>query len=474
MQRKVERVISTRALRRRGLRLDDRGAGSLEYLGVVAVVAVLVGALVLGFVNSHYGENLSAQLCKLTSAVGGGSCPAPPMERSPEDYIPPDECVVSSTGEESNTGVTVVVDVQSGETWVIEKLGDGTYRLTRARSGGVGIGVGVGFDFSATVDDQTYGVGATAKANVALVAGGGESYIATSEEQARNILDHKRNDETKDSLVGDDNIVRDGVDWLNDKLGGSNKYEQLEADEWFVEAGVEGNASAGASTPLGTAGAEAAIEAYLGRTHRADGTTTDYLRAEMSIGGGLQGRGPNAQGYDTFMQLTAEGSAGAVVEVDRDENGNPTTFRIKSVLMGNATGDSSYSGPVEDDPEYTERTIDIPLDTEAARQTAARVLQAAGIPYYPGITDSVDIPQIVGDKLDPSSLGRELGELAAARGHISEQTYTLGTSEAGFNAEGELGVQLGLSHSSVTSSRSTSDYKYWDGTAMVDRAGCVV
>ena len=63
----------------------QRGAGSLEYLGVVAVVAVLVGALVLGFVNSHYGENLSAQLCKLTSAVGGGSCPVPPEERAPED-----------------------------------------------------------------------------------------------------------------------------------------------------------------------------------------------------------------------------------------------------------------------------------------------------------------------------------------------------------------------------------------------------
>ena len=322
-----------------------------------------------------------------------------------------------------------------------EALGDGTYKLTRARSGGVGIGVGVGFDFSATVDSQTYGLGATAKANVALVGGGGESYIATSEEQARNILDQKRNDETKDSLVGDDNPVRDGVDWLNDKLGGSNKYEQLDPDEWFVEAGIEGEASAGASTPLGTVGAEAAIEAYLGRTNRADGTSTDYLRAEMSIGGGMEGRGPNAQGYDTFINYTAEGSAGAVIEVDRDKDGNPVTFRIKSVLMGNATGDSSYSGPVEDDPEYTERTIDIPLDSAAGRQTAARVLQAAGVPYYPGITDSVDIPQIAQDKLDPTTLGRELGALAAARGHISEQTYTLGTSEDGFNAEGELGVQ---------------------------------
>lgn len=468
-------MTPTRAPRRRSRRYDDSGAGTLEYLGVAAVAAVLVAALVLGFANSHYGDNLAAQLCRLTSlADGGGSCPVPPKERAPEDYIPPDQCVVSSNGEESNSGVTVVVDVQGGETWLIEKLGDGTYKLTRARSGGVGIGVGVGFDFAATVDDQTYGVGATAKANVAIVGGGGESYIATSEEHARNILEHKRNDETKDSLIGDDNPVRDGVDWLNDKLGGSNKYEQMDPDEWFVEAGIEGEASAGATTPIGTVGAEAAIEAYLGRTHRANGTTTDYLRAEMSIGGGMQGRGPNAQGYDTYMQLTAEGSAGAVVEVDRDKDGNPTTFRIKSVLMGNGTADSSYNGPVDDDPQYTERTIDIPLDTAAGRETAARVLQAAGIPYYPGITDSVDIAQIARDKIDPSALGRELGDLAAARGHISEQTYSMDTSEAGFNAEGALGVELGLSHSTVTSTRSTSDYKYWNGTEMVDRAGCTV
>ena len=115
-------MTPTRALRRRAPRSDDRGAGTLEYVGVVAVVAVLVGALVLGFANSHYGENLSAQLCKLTSAVDGGSCPVPPTERAPEDYIPPDACVVSSNGEESSSGLTVVVDVQSGETWLIEKL----------------------------------------------------------------------------------------------------------------------------------------------------------------------------------------------------------------------------------------------------------------------------------------------------------------------------------------------------------------
>ena len=201
---------------------------------------------------------------------------------------------------------------------------------------------------------------------------------------------------------------------------------------------------------------------------------TDYLRAEMSIGGGMKGRGPNAQGYDQFTQLTAEGSAGAVIEVDRDKNGNPTTFRIKSVLMGNGTNDSSYNGTVDDDNEYTERTIDIPLDTEASRQTAARVLQAAGIPYYPGITDSVDIPQIAKDKIDPMGLGRRARPARrGARSHLGADVLD-GHQRVRVQRRGWTGSSWACRTASVQSTRSTSDYKYWNGTAMVDRAGCTV
>ncbi|MBO0899746.1 hypothetical protein J1G42_07190 [Cellulomonas sp. zg-ZUI222] len=464
-----------RTARERALQ-GDAGIGTLEYIGIITIAAVLITAVVLSLTSMRPADQASAALCRIMEAFGqGGGCDPTPG-RDAEDYVPPEECVVSSHGQEDNASVTVVVTVEGGEQWVIEQLGDGTYRLTRAREGGLGIGVGVGFDVSVTNDGQSYGLGATADASAALVVGGGESYIVHSADEARRVLDHKRNDETKDLWFGDDNPLRDGVDWLNEELGGSNEYEQLDPDEWFVEGGVEGEASAGANAIIGSAGAEAFLEAYVGRTHRKDGTSTDYLRADMGIGGGLQGHGVTASGYDIYQQFTLDGSMAAVMEVDRDEDGNPVALRIRSVTMWNPVGDNSYSGPggIDGDPSYTERVVEIPLETTADRRLATRVMHAAGLPYYPGITDSVDLPQTLLDRFDPVALGRELGEAAADRGYIYEQTYTQWENEDGVNAQGKVGLELGLAIESIESGRSTTGYRYFDGTGMVDRAECVV
>jgi len=453
----------------------DRGVGTIEYLGIIVLAALLITALVVGVVNSRYSERLAAALCELTS-LGEGSCEMPSdIARAAEDYVPTEPCIVSSNGNDSSGKLTVVVTLESGEQWAIDRLGDGTYQLTRAADGSVGIGVGVGFDLSATLDNEKFGVGAYANAAVALALGGGDSFVATSSEEAMQILQAQQQDDTKDAIFGDDNVVRDGADWLNEAFGGSNDYEDAEPDEWFVEGGFVATGTAGSTAITGSLDATAAVEAYVGRTDRKDGTSTDYLRAEMSIGGGLAGWGPDASGNDSYINYTAEGSAGAVIEIDRDADGNPTTFRVTSVLMANATGEQSFSGDagIDSDPSFTERTISLPLETAADRALASRVLQASGIPYYPDVTEGIDVPQAAVDKVNPIGLGTSLFAAASDRGHLYEQTYTTTTDESGFNAEGKLGLELGLAGSSVDSTRTTTGYTYWDGRAMVDRADCV-
>jgi hypothetical protein len=461
--------------RARGLR-GDAGVGTLEYIGILTIAAVLITAVVLSLTSLRAREHAEAAVCRIAEAfdMGGGCDPSP--GRDPEDYVPPEQCVVSSTGRDDSGSLTVVVTVEGGERWVIEQLGDGTYRLTRAREGGVGIGVGVGFDVSVTNDNETYGVGATADASAAVVIGGGESYIARTPEEARRILDHKKNDETKDFWFGDDNPLRDGADWINEQLGGSNEFEQLEADEWFVEGGIEGDASAGATALVATADAEATLAAYLGRTNRKDGTSTDYLRASMGLSGGLEGHAVTGAGYDIYKQFTLDGEATAVVEVDRDADGNPIAFRLRSVTSWNAVGDESYSGAggIDGDPSYTERVVEIPLATDADRRLATRALHAVGVPYYPGVTDRVDVAQTVLDRFNPVDLGVDLGTAAADRGFIYEQTYTTSTTQDAVNAQGKVGVELGLNLSAIESSRSTTGYRYYDGTGFVERPECVV
>ncbi|WP_421734723.1 C2 family cysteine protease [Cellulomonas sp.] len=65
----------TRGRRRGAPGLDDRGAGTLEYLGIVVVAALLVGALVTAFVRADIGTVLA---CELRSIVDqSGTCGGP-------------------------------------------------------------------------------------------------------------------------------------------------------------------------------------------------------------------------------------------------------------------------------------------------------------------------------------------------------------------------------------------------------------
>lgn len=48
----------------------DRGQGTLEYLGVIVIVAILVAAAILAFETFDLGEKLSTQLGKITTAIG--------------------------------------------------------------------------------------------------------------------------------------------------------------------------------------------------------------------------------------------------------------------------------------------------------------------------------------------------------------------------------------------------------------------
>lgn len=467
MMRRWNRIRSTRG---------DVGIGTLEYVGVITLTAVLIGAVLLSVTSLRAREHASAAACRVAEAFGlGGGCDPTPG-RDPEDYVPPEKCVVASDGRDESGSLTVVVTLDSGERWVVEELGDGTYRLTRARDVGVGIGVGVGFDFSVTSDNETYGVGASASASAAVVVGAGESYIARSPEEARRILDHKRNDETKDLWFGDDNLVRSGADWLNERFGGSNQYEQLDPDEWFTEGGLEGQASAGATAIAVTADAEATLAAYLGRKSRKDGTSIDYLRASVGMSGGMEGYGVTSAGYDIYKRFTLDGEATAVVEVERDGDGEPVAFRLRSVTSWNPVGDESYSGAggIDGNPSYTEQVVEIPLESAADRRLATRVMHTVGIPYYPGVTDTVDVEQALLDRFDPVGLGTELGQAAMDRGYVYEQTYTMSRNTDAVNAQGKYVVELGVNVTAVESRRATTGYRYYDGTGFVERPECVV
>jgi hypothetical protein len=454
----------------------ESGAATIDYVGAIVVVVAIVVSLALS--ATPIGQTIAARLCEAFGTTCGEVTSA---ARAPEDYVPPMPCVVSGNGEDNDANLSfVVVTLRGGERWLIEKLGDGRYRLTRGFNGGAGATVGVGGGVTLTVDDSVYGGQATADASAGLSVGGGETFYVDSVEDAQNLLGQQRQDDVKDAVLGDSGVARGFFDWVSGKLGDDQEGENRAPDEWFVEGGtwVDGQASASGGLPglNADAGASGSVEAYLGRTERSDGTSTDYLRASMSIEAGLSGNVPNANGYNTFAVASAGGQMSALIQVDRDANGTPVALRLTSTTGGHAATDQSYVGMDDLDTasSLTSVTSQIPLETASDLRTASRTLQTLGIPYVPGITDPTDIGQRA---LTPSAftqVATDFAALAASRGYYWEQDVTSGsTTDFGLQVDVKMGAVAGLGGSTVSNESTTTGYRYWDGGQMVSREGCV-
>ncbi|WP_293781728.1 hypothetical protein [uncultured Aeromicrobium sp.] len=444
------------ARRRRHL---ERGQGSLELTGIIVTAAILVAAVIVATTtqSDRMGNTIASTICKIVT-LGQGNCgDADTAARPPSDYLPTEPCVIDGSGSSTSGQVAVTfVQVSSSEGYLIEKLGDDTYRLTRVDDMGVGATAGIGFSFVITGDDGNFGLAIEAGISGSLVGRNGEVYIARSEEEAEAILAQKGTDDTKDFWLGDDNLLRNGWDWVF----GKGEHEQREPDEWYEAAGENVQGSANGTLLNGSAGGSGQVERFLGTRYRSDGTSTEYFEANMEgeLNAGILVAGAGL-----------EGSMGAVVEVDRDADGNPTAMRIVSATMGDAFAYDEPGGP--ETPEVTRTTIEIPLDTQEGRDLAARTMWATGLPLN-GVFPDVDSDAWAVPGFDAVSVGQDLGDFARQHGKMWRETYTEDVSESGFNVSGKFGIELGGGGTWSNTNINTTGAQYYDGTGWVDRPGC--
>ena len=64
----TRRFITTQVRIQKALEAREAGQGTLEYLGIVIVAAILVGALVGAFNTFDLGGKISTELAKITGA----------------------------------------------------------------------------------------------------------------------------------------------------------------------------------------------------------------------------------------------------------------------------------------------------------------------------------------------------------------------------------------------------------------------
>ena len=135
-------------------RFGSRGVATLEYAAAIALVALLVGAVVIPMKAAPVAETARTALCKVFTALGEGSCASStPPEVEPPGEPPlqpkPPKCKVNEHGEKVN-GVVKIAFFSIGENagFVETTYSDDTvtYTATDGASAGLTGGFGTKLD----------------------------------------------------------------------------------------------------------------------------------------------------------------------------------------------------------------------------------------------------------------------------------------------------------------------------------------
>jgi hypothetical protein len=277
---------------------SQQGQGTVEYVGVMALVAVVVAAAVAvcavlapGVANAVVGQVRHA-LC----IVAGRVCVR-------EDAAAP--CVVRTARDERRETVSLgFVRLGAGRVVLRERLSDGTLRLTVLHHGEAGVTAGWGSARTVRVGGTAIEVGAHAQATIAGLVGAGQVFEVRTAAEANAIVRRlrARGSPTVDAVR---RLVRGG-----DGLP--------EADAGLVEGGVTAALDLSLSGGEASAGVGAGGDTVLGRrVDRRTGETTWYLRLRRSLpafADALVGGASGELDGDALLAVTADrmGSATAL------------------------------------------------------------------------------------------------------------------------------------------------------------------
>lgn len=298
---------------RRTSRPDERGASSVESLGVIAVAALLVVGVTLGV--AAYPAQISRVLCNFSQAVGFGSggcgpVPAAAAQGKTDADFQPGVCMLSETSEKYNAEVKIwFVKLGDSSGFIVQEFSDGTVRATLTDGASMGATASLG---SKTFDTDKLGDGNAAGVDVSLGADltfeYGDTWEFDSADQWTDM---------KDDL--DDYLIQQ-VQLKNDQYGGTSLWLLL--SDGFLEAPKDPTVS------YGKVGIEAVLEANAG----------------VRVGTGpAKPTTPGGKGEDTFADPEAgvnlSVTAGGSVIVENDHETGQTSYTYELTGKGEVGAD---------------------------------------------------------------------------------------------------------------------------------------
>lgn len=448
----------------------ERGAVSLEQVGLAVIAAMLVGALVLVLTQrTPVAESARQAVCTILN-LGQGSCGSSSSQATRPE--PTEPCTVSDSRVTADHKIAVVVvTLRDGREFQIERLSDGTSRVTTSDHSGAGLEAGVGGGLSVTVADRTVGGSVGASAGGELTIKDGDVYHVKDDAELQSLLDAYTADIIKDELVGDAGPQRWLTDLVTDSTGLTTPMP--EADETFVEGGFSVNASAQAVALTDSAGAGVGAAEALGYKEGADGSRTYYLSTEVEGEAGLQTLGVDTSGV-RFEGADLSGSMQMVTAVTVDPDGQVSSVDLSVSAAGTSSGLASamFTGdPASSDlSDSTGRAIvyqaSLPMDSTPNQVAGWSFLAAQGVTSLGGVTSAVALPATL-------AAGDHYLDRVRQDGTLTTQGYAYDESTAfAIDASVKVEIEAGVASSVSSQQMDLTDAQYWNGSEMAEWTGC--
>lgn len=448
-------------------RRSERGAATLETVGVAIIAAIVVTSLLLAATpqGRYMGDTMSYWICQVVSA-GEGGCTPP---TAPVDtHVPTEPCVTNQEGNESTVGGSgLAFTTEAGKRIEVAQMSNGEYKVTISDSATAGVSTGVGGGITVTVDDKKYGGEAEASADASINLTQGDVYY-TDKDGLSQLMKALTHDQVKDVIAGGNMLMKFAVDQVSKRAGIGEQMP--EPDETFTEGGVSFNAKAVATGGDVHAAAGIYGTKALGSSKNRDGTRTVYLKTTVKGEAGLQSLGFDTKADNKFVNMDLSGEVEVVNAVTFDSSGNMIEVEASVTKTGSASGvvAALFNGSGDDPVDgVTLHRATLPLDSQANKDAANNYLLSVGVQNLNGWTNP--LLEAVGVNTNENFF-----QAAMDRGQVTKQHYDVeSNTKFALDASVKYGIEwFGISGSESEDSMDLEDARYWDGTDWVEWEAC--
>lgn len=448
----------------------ERGAGTLEYIGIAVAAAIIVAALLLVPLAPQMTAGIQNIICGVTSHIPGAGAACADQDQPFHDQEFHPRCVIARGSQSANLdGSILVVDGKTGASMAVEERSDGNYVVTIMDDEGQGLSADLVKLEVGPLLDLGAGVG------IMVDQSEGHSWVFRSEDEALAFAE-----EARDYVNANGSFLQVGG-IFHDRPGG-DLPPQVTREVHSVEAFAQANAGIGPNVGgkkrnKNNDDADSSGSSGSGSGSDSDdpsgGFSADWLpqfAAGADVGSDMimeHDRGENLDdpADDTFsFTFQVDGSAEASMNIfdasDGSERASSGTMKIEVGPDGNISGlvfghtsltsDTDFDGA---DAESVTWTTEIPVESEADRETVERWLREGG-----------ELPSPQGVREQPTQDGSpqsEFEQLIYDSGITSSETHAITSDGGGWGLNAKLaGIGGGFGQSSSSTSEQLMGAEY--------------